>query len=404
MMERMIHNNTDISMGHKFTANPGKDVFLKSNGSELVGCRRGSTDLAFRGEPKSGKEEWQIEGEWVTYKKGSESKFAKSLRGRGTGWCIETESIAKRYLERGDLLVFYSNDKNNRLVNPRAVIIMVGGEVSQVRVVVNEENFYPHIADTNIIEEKLGKLPNSELWKKKLDNMKRVALLERKQKNGDEFTVDDRMFLYEIGKRIDGLDKSADPRIEEIKKNRNQRQDLAEIFECNSGQVAFGAGELNTETIAYVGSIDYKTSVIPSHLIYISGDFDVSGRKEKKLPDSLRYVGDTLRIEYNKEIEELPNDLTYIGRNFYGANSKIKGLPSSLFSSYHFLHGNFDIRNTEIEELPVNLTRIEGILSVGNTKIEKFHDGLTHVGGLSIEGSKIKETDLPANLKYRLFR
>jgi hypothetical protein len=330
--------------------------------------------------------------------------LSESLQKKNTGLCIEEVDSARKYLTRGDWLIFSSYNSRGEPVNPRVAIHTIKGKISRVRGVANDQNIDPYIADSNVIVRKLDEFPDNEFWKKKVMDMENLTKLERKQKNGDEFTGDERMFLYEVNKRIDGFGKSADPRIDEIRKERNQRQDFAFIFDCKQDQVAFGIGELKEATIAYIGNIDLRAGKISPHLTYISGDLDASGCKDKKLPDSLKYVGDTFRIEHNSQTEELPNDLTYIGRNFYGAFSKIKKFPPSLFSSYHFLHGNFDIGNTEIEEFPKGLTRIEGILSVQNTQIAKFHDGLTHVGGLSIGGSKIKETDLSANLKYKLFR
>ena len=100
------------------------------------------------------------------------------------------------------------------------------------------------------------------------------------------------------------------------------------------------------------------------------GDLFLEGTPLTKLPDDLVVVGGDLDLSFSN-IEDL-NNLEYVGKNLWAANSKLKLLPPKL-------------------------TRIPGILSLAGCPVDNI-DGLNHTGGsLLIERTNINE--LPKGLE-----
>jgi hypothetical protein len=60
-------------------------------------------------------------------------------------------------------------------------------------------------------------------------------------------------FLYEINGTIEGFGYQKDPRVEEIRSQRNIKEDLPIIFGCEQNQIATNANEVNENTIGYIG-------------------------------------------------------------------------------------------------------------------------------------------------------
>lgn len=199
-------------------------------------------------------------GEWIKYPQGSNSsELVKSLSNYGTGWCIRGEATASRYLENNNLYVFYSNDKDNKASVPRVVIVEdASGNIKEVRGVEKEENLDPHIGD--VVENKLKEFGSAaEKYKKKSADMKYLTEIEEKVNNRQELTTEDLTFLYEIDNTIEGFGYStdgrcSDPRIKEIREQRNPEEDMLIIFDCTKEQIAKNPDEINENTKAYVGS------------------------------------------------------------------------------------------------------------------------------------------------------
>lgn len=231
-------------------------------------------------------------GRWVKYKQGSDpKKLAESLSGHFTGWCIASESTAESYLSHSSFWIYQSNDKNGKPSIPRA----------------------------GILEKKLKEFPDKEKFTKKTANMKLLTRIDNKQKRGEELTKDELRFIYEIDNKIEGfgLNDASDPRIEEIKRIRNPRQDFALMFNCNENQVALNRRELNEKTIVLA---DLDVDYIISHFeeLSTSPDSDVF----KKL--------DIDNADLNVKIEKLIVDFTHIGKTLFVKNSHLKNHPTIL--------------------------------------------------------------------------
>ncbi|MCC7004435.1 hypothetical protein IT397_00745, partial [Candidatus Nomurabacteria bacterium] len=211
-----------------------------------------------------GKEE--IRGEWIKYEQGNQEhaeKLFKSLEGKGTGWCTAGKSTAETQIESGDFYVYYTYDKNNVPTQPRIAIRMNGqNEIGEVRGIQQHQSLEPLMQD--VLEEKLKEFgPEADKYKKKTEDMKKLTEIEKKTKDKEKLTKPDLEFLYEINNSIEGFGYQKDPRIEEIRKQRNVKEDLPILFDCEPSQIATNANEVNKNTVAYIGewSVDIYNKI-----------------------------------------------------------------------------------------------------------------------------------------------
>ena len=244
------------------------------------------------------------DGKWIKYEQGSDYNILRdSLQGYYTGWCTAAgENFAKSQLAGGDFYVYYSLDKNGEAKVPRIAIRMDGKDkIGEIRGIADNQNMEPEMMP--ILEEKLKEFPDKDKYLKKEHDMKLLTLIDKKVNNNIELTLDELKFLYEIDGQITGFGYWEDPRIEEIKRKRNERRDYGLIFNVKEEEVALSQKEwlnnpekfkaltrsiyLNSLTSAdglvlpqYVGGriyLDYLTIadglVLPQ---YIGGGIDLS--------------------------------------------------------------------------------------------------------------------------------
>ncbi|MEK7089362.1 MAG: hypothetical protein AAB920_00925, partial [Patescibacteria group bacterium] len=203
--------------------------------------------------PASKERLMSTEGKWVKYDKGTDHMpLVESLQGYGTGWCTAGESTAKTQLEGGDFYVFYSMDEEGNPTIPRAAIRMQEDKIGEVRGVAKDQNLDPYIG--GVVQEKMKKFPDGAQYEKKAKDMKALTAIEHKSKAGEKLTKDELAFLYELDTPIDGFGYERDPRIEELRSQRNSEEDMPIVFECTKDQIAHTPDEVNEHTIAYVGT------------------------------------------------------------------------------------------------------------------------------------------------------
>lgn len=193
-----------------------------------------------------------IEGEWKKYDKNSDYAILEAdLKNKGTGWCTATGS-AKAHLEGGDFYVFYTKGANDAYTEPRIAIRMDGEQIGEVRGVNYRQELEPDLVD--IAQTKYHNLPGGETYDKKAGDMKKMTSLMKKQEKGESFTKDDLVFLYEMNSQIEYFGYDPDPRIKELRDQRNPKEDMLIIFECSPDQVAEDINEINENTRVYLGS------------------------------------------------------------------------------------------------------------------------------------------------------
>jgi hypothetical protein len=205
--------------------------------------------------PASKEQLEQVKGRWVRYPKDSDHMpLVKSLQGHGTGWCTAGESTAKNQLQAGDFHVFYSEDAQGNPVIPRVAIRMEGDSIAEVRGIAENQNLDPYVGD--IVQAKLKRFPDGELYEKKMLDMKRLTSIEKAIKAGQELGDQDLRFLYEIDDSIQGFGYQKDPRIKELKQGREARTDLAKVFDCRPDQISFTPEEaLKGDIVFHEGSL-----------------------------------------------------------------------------------------------------------------------------------------------------
>jgi hypothetical protein len=223
------------------------------------------------------------EGKWVKYSRGSSPEIlVRSLQGQNTGWCTAAESTAKQQLQAGDFYVYYSNDKDGRPSVPRLAIRMQGSKIGEVRGIAKNQNLDAEIAHTEKLKEKLEEFgEEGKKYEKASNDMKAVTELAGKQKGGVPFSAAELRFLYEIDHPIIGFGYHKDPRVEEIKSQRDTKKDLAIIFDCTEREVSTtDEGALSGGIKVHFGNLTVPSkTALSGHALptVVYGDFTYRG-------------------------------------------------------------------------------------------------------------------------------
>ena len=216
------------------------------------------------------------DGKWIKYEQGSDYNILRdSLQGYYTGWCTAAgENFAKSQLAGGDFYVYYSLDEHGEAKVPRIAIRMDGKDkIGEIRGIADNQNMEPEMM--SILEEKLKEFPDRDKYLKKENDMKLLTLIDKKVNDNIDLTLEELKFLYEIDGQIIGFGYGKDPRIEEIKRKRNERRDYSLIFNVKEEEVALSQKEwLNNpkKFKALPGNIDLGSLtsadglVLPQHV------------------------------------------------------------------------------------------------------------------------------------------
>ncbi len=201
----------------------------------------------------------EVQGQWVKYERGdrtaAERLFA-SLEGKGTGWCTAGRSTAYTQITSGDFYVYYTNDASGTPAQPRLAIRMDGSDrIGEVRGILPHQGVEPVMQE--VLDTKLGEFgTEADAYRKKSKDMRLLTVLEAKYEQGQGLTKDDLLFLYEINAPIEGFGYKKDPRIAELRGQRNTNEDMLVVFECSDSQIARSSDQINESTKAYVGKLE----------------------------------------------------------------------------------------------------------------------------------------------------
>ena len=240
-------------------------------------------------------------GRWVTYPQNSEHlPLVQSIQGHGTGWCTAGESTAQIQLQGGDFHTFYSLDQNGKPAVPRVAIRMEGGSIAEIRGIAEEQNLDPFIGD--VVEKKLQEFPDGEAYKKKTSDMQRLTAIAGKMSASEKLNKDELIFIYEINGSIDGFGYQKDPRISELRAQRDPETDMPVVFECLPEQIARSVNEINQHTRAYVGElVPGIFEKLPDNIEHIYTSFperkvrrekaEIGGKTSKQLQSEMEQAG-----------------------------------------------------------------------------------------------------------------
>lgn len=227
-------------------------------------------------------------GIWVKYNQGDDHMpLVESLQGHATGWCTAGESTAKTQLENGNFYVFYSEDREGDTVIPRAAIRMQGDKIAEVRGIAEQQNLDSYIAP--VVQEKVREFPDGKNYEKKSADMKFLTEIEKKVKNDIDLNKTDLVFLYEIDSKIQGFGYNDDPRIAQIRNNRNKEEDAPIVFECTKEQIAHDANEINENTKAYIGPLEPGIFDKLSNLENVYTEFPEKRIRQLELKQDIEY-------------------------------------------------------------------------------------------------------------------
>ena len=282
------------------------------------------------------------EGIWKTYKDGEAEKLVKDIEGKGTGWCIAGLGVAKSYLNNGNMQIYFTKDKDRKYTNPRVCIREEYGKIAEVRGIEKDQNLESEMNE--ITDKKLDECPDKEEYKKKARDMKELTKIYNKHKNKEELTREELRFLYEIESNIKGFGWEDDPRIEEIKRERDEKQDYAKIFNCKENEIGTKEEDLKKDLKIYIGNIDlskYKEASkdikIPKIIIgnlwahnltlakslenlqYVAKDLILPSLESAKGLENLQHIGGDVSLSSLTTAEGLEN-LQYIGCGAYFSN------------------------------------------------------------------------------------
>lgn len=316
----------------------------------------------------------ETEGIWIKYDMGSDyMPLWESLQGKNTGWCTAGKETAKIQLENGDFYVYYTKDENGEYKNPRIAIRMDGtNKIAEVRGISKNQNLEPNME--LIIDKKLEEFPDRDEYKKKVHDMKRLTLIEEKQKNNQELSLDDLKFLYEVDSEIKGFGYEKDPRIEEIISKRDKRKDVAFVYDINEDEIAFSKEEWeeNKDRIkVYYGDLDLSHLISAKGLILpniISGNLNLSSLKSAEGLTLPNIMNGNLNLTGLKSAEglKLPNIIKGDLYLDHLLNAEGLKLPNTIEGSL-FLDG---------------LTSVEGLVLPNTIKGDLYLSSLTSIAGL----------------------
>lgn len=266
----------------------------------------------------------EIKGEWVKYKQGDSSagqKLFESLEGRGTGWCTAGKFTAETQIQSGDFYVYYTNDSSGEPTQPRLAIRMSGdNKIGEVRGILPHQGVEPMMQE--VLDEKLGEFGNeADAYRKKSEDMRILTTLEHKKEKEEPFTKDDLLFIYEINSTIEGFGYQKDPRINELRKDRNIEEDMLTIFECTKDQIAHVPSEITENTKAYVGQLEPGIfQKLPETLEHVYTSFP-----EKKIRRESVEIGGKSKEQLISEMEGLGINISDYAKSMMGNPDFIVG-------------------------------------------------------------------------------
>ncbi len=194
----------------------------------------------------------ETRGRWIKYQQGTDpTALWSSLQNKGTAWCTNGYGTASTQLNSGDFYVYYTLDKKGEPTIPRIAIRMDGeNQIGEVRGVEDKDqnlegNMIP------VLEEKFKDFGSEgDRYKKKSADMKRLTEIDNKlQKDQSvELSKEELRFLYQVDSQIEGFGYQDDPRIQEILNNRNRKQDIVIICDCDPKNIVTNINDINENT------------------------------------------------------------------------------------------------------------------------------------------------------------
>ena len=197
------------------------------------------------------------EGIWKKYDMGSDYNILlNDVRGKYTGWCVERNSWAEKYLAETDFYIFYTKDIYGNYTDPRIAIRAYNDDIKEIRGIASSQNIESNMV--SILNEKLKEFKSSEDFFEREKDMQMLTLIEEKNHDGIQLTKEELIFLYELDGLIEGFGGNRDPRISEIIQTRDVMNDLIFLFDVSPDEIAFDISQVTDKTKIYFGDLCYE--------------------------------------------------------------------------------------------------------------------------------------------------
>ncbi len=239
-------------------------------------------------------------GEWRHFAQGSDPNILVStLAGKGTEWCTAGLDVASGQLQRGEFWIYYTYDQDKNPTDPRVAVFLIDGQISEVRGVYGKDQDL-ELDFVDIAREKYSEFPGSEKYEKKDHDMKKLTLIDRKTKTGEELLKDDLIFLYEINSKIEGFGHGTDPRVADILATRDQKADAPTVLDCQPEEIAWSVDQIQEKTKSYIGPLFFGIFQLQNlENIYTSfpegkirkSDLEIGGKTKDELVAELKAKG-----------------------------------------------------------------------------------------------------------------
>ena len=192
----------------------------------------------------------KTDGVWIKFDSGGEDAFKttsqynkihEAIKGYNTGWQIQM-------INDWDFYVYFTKDDNDKYKIPRIIIGTDDNYIKYVRGKGEGGNVEENLND--IFEKKLDEVPGGGYYKKQLHDDRLLDKLDKEHKYR-KLTKEELAFLYEINRYINTFTYSRDERIDRIKRGRNKKEDLAEVFNCLPSQIGTEKEDLYRTQLVY---------------------------------------------------------------------------------------------------------------------------------------------------------
>lgn len=168
-----------------------------------------------------------VKGKWHTYTSNDIEKITQASE--GTPWCIAGEDAAAMYTrDGGEFHLFHLTDSETGEESPTACasIRMSGGLVDEISGLKGDSKQYVEDALVPTVESMVKTLPGGERYLRAFADKQLLIAMDRKFVAGDDFTVEELEFLYELNRKIEYIDTYAhDPRPKQFREQYHSRNE-----------------------------------------------------------------------------------------------------------------------------------------------------------------------------------
>lgn len=91
---------------------------------------------------------------------------------------------------------------------------------------------------------------------REVQNLRTLHSIAEKILQHEQLTRAELVALYEIDAPLDGFNNDRDPRVAELRAQRNPNEDMLVIFDCTQEQIAHVPSQINENTKAYIGPLE----------------------------------------------------------------------------------------------------------------------------------------------------